>query len=119
MLDTGSAEGWRVQIDKPVCTARIEIWLYRLSPRGDTEIMGPDGQLRRLLQGAARPPEWQPTLSLSGADSKQIMYALAYALEEEGIEVSDNHHLQSRLDAQTAHLNDLRMLLKLNKPSGE
>lgn len=113
MIDTDNKGEWRVRLDRPVCADCIEIWIYRHTKRGDVDIAQPNGTMWRLLEGAIKPPECKPTLTLSGFEGKQLMHALAEALAEEGIKTPDSHLLQGQLDAQTAHLKDLRSLLKL------
>jgi hypothetical protein len=118
-IDTSNAGEWKARIDRPVCTDKLEVWIYRRTTRGDTEIAQPDGRVWRLLEGTERPSKCRPTFTLNGFAGKQLMLALAEALSEEGIRSPNDHAIRGQLEAQTAHLNDLRMLLKLNKPSGD
>lgn len=105
---------WKVRIDRPVCRYNIDIYIYRRS--GDSsEIMQSDGTSIRVNDGEYM----KPSFSLSGGDAKQMMVALAEAISEEGIRTPDSHRLQGTLDAQAAHLEDMRTLLKLNKHRGE
>jgi hypothetical protein len=111
------ATDWKVRIDRPVYQDCLNFYVWRR--RGDySEVMQSDGLLFRVKDGDSM-PAIRPTFVLAGYDGRQMMHALAEALSEEGIRSPNDHAIRGQLEAQTAHLNDLRTLLKLNKLSGD
>ena len=108
------ATDWKVRIDRPIGYKRLDFYLYR-HVGSDTIVMQADGSGIHKSDGY----RMVPTFSLSGYDGRQLMLTLVEALSEAGVRSPNDHSIRGQLEAQTAHLNDLRMLLKLNKPSGD
>jgi hypothetical protein len=116
MIEAINAGEWKVRIDKPVCVDRIDFYIYRYR-NGYSQVIQSDGLVVNVKEGEYL-AAIRPSLSLSGVDGKQMLHALADALAEEGIKTQNDHALRGQLEAQTAHLQDMRTLLKLNKTSG-
>src|SRR6266446_4843620 len=58
----------------------------------------------------------KPTLTLNHYDAPALLKALAEELDRHGIKTDSDATMAGTLRAQTAHLQDMRTLLKLNKP---
>lgn len=112
MIEPQTSEGWKVRLERPITTGRINVYLLRYS-RGFVEIMQPEGLIIRLQEGAVTPPDLKPTFVLSGIESRSMMIALAEALDQEGIKTPEDLKIRGTLEAMKAHLADLRQLLKL------
>lgn len=107
---------WKVRIEPIMFCDGIRFYIWR-SRSGYTEHLGKDGYIQVVPEGMATIID--PTLELKGFEARSIMAALAEALADQGVKTPNDHRLQGVLDAQTAHLQDMRTPLKLNKPSGE
>lgn len=115
--DVIGADGWKVRINRLPYMDRVDFFMYRVV-NGRSELLTPTG-VRYITDGMPMyDGDIQPILSLSNMNAKAVMVALAEAISEEGVRTPDSHRLQGMLDAQAAHLEDLRTLLKLNKHRG-
>jgi hypothetical protein len=103
--------GWKARIDRPIFADRVNVYLVRANGH-DMEIMQSNGLIRVVPEGASS-RDIEPTFSLSGMDSKALLFALADALDEEGIKTPKDHKMVGTLEATRAHLADLRQMLKL------
>lgn len=111
--NTTGSDGWKVRIDRLPYMDRVDFYMYRHA-NGMVEVLEPGNMGRRFHEGVAI-ADVKPFWSLTNMNAKAMMVALAEAISEEGIRTPDSHRLKGQLDAQTAHLNDLRTLLKLNR----
>lgn len=118
MLELNNAGRWKAVIEKPVWSDRLDFYMVCHHSDG-VRIMQPDGCAYLVKEGCSRPANLKPTFSLLGFESRQMMFAIAEALAEEGIKGSNDHTIRGQFEAQSAHLQDLRTLLKLNKPRGD
>lgn len=112
MADITSTGGWRVRVEQSGFTVRTDFYVWRAC-KGYTEHMGSDGLAMLVAEGCLI--DVKPTFTLQGFEIRTVMNALAEALAEQGVKTPNDHMLQGQLDAQTAHLNDLRTLLKLDR----
>ena len=118
MIELNNTGRWKTIIEKPIFNNRLDFYIVCHSPDG-TRTMQPDGCAYLVKEGCLRPDDLRPTFSLLGFEGRQMMHAIAEALAEEGIKGPNDHVIRGQLEAQTAHLNDLRTLLKLNNNRGD
>lgn len=111
MIDAVDKGEWKVKIERAVFMDRIDFYVWKRVGDGSA-IVQPDSLMRKVKDGEYM-DNILPSFSLQGYESRQMMHALAEALAEEGIKTPNDHVLKGQLEAQSAHLKDLRALLKL------
>lgn len=53
----------------------------------------------------------EPTFRLGGAESSEILKALADALDQQGVKTDADSRIEGKLEAVTQHLTDMRILV--------
>lgn len=109
MNEPKDAGGWKVRIERPIFSDRLHFYLIRYVP-GFVELMQPDGSIKRVAEGMAT-SDISPSFILGGLDSRQMLIALAEALETEGVKTPNDFKIQGLLEATKAHLEDMRTLV--------
>lgn len=116
MIEPTNAGEWKVRIERSIYNEGLKFYVLRYVPH--LELLQPDGSLLRISEGVTT-DSIKPTFILSGVDGKAMMFALAEALEDEGIKTSNDFKAQGLLEATKYHLEDMRTLLKLKKESND
>lgn len=118
MIQVDGKGKWRAFVKRAPFMDRLDFYMARECLDG-YRVMQPDGSAFLVRNGEASPDGLKPTFFLGGHECRQMMAALAEALSEEGVRSPNDHNIRGRLEAQSAHLNDLRTILKLNNASGD
>jgi len=109
MIEPINAGDWKVRIDRPIWQHGLSFYVLRHTG-GFLELLQADGKLIRIADGATS-DKIKPTFVLSGLDGKQMMIALAEALETEGVKTPNDFKVQGLLEATREHLSDMRKLV--------
>lgn len=59
----------------------------------------------------------EPSLILPGRLGEEVMQAMAEAFSKRGIKTENDHKIQGTLEATKYHLEDLRKILKIERPN--
>ena len=91
----------------------MDIYILRTTSNGTTQILQPDGMIKRVAEGMPKSDDIKPVVQIAGFAKAEILKALLDALQQHGIKGESESKLEGKLEAVNSHLKDLRHLLKL------
>lgn len=102
---------WEVHITDRIGTIEKEVTLFRKLDGGTIEVYNPISQVAQTIP---RHASFEPT-EFSMKLNQETMQAIFDAFQKIGFKPTAQSFIEGKLESQTAHLEDMRTLLKLNK----
>lgn len=105
-------ENFKVKISPKFDSLLDEIYIYRVLDSKDVEVVYFENE-QILIKTHKLSDTLKPSLVLHSSFTRNIIQAFTEAGKKIGIELPNESMAKGKLEAQSAHLKDLRTLLKL------